>query len=120
MNIILENIKYLAINENVTITKLENIIGASKGVLSRAIANDTDIQTKWILKIVENYPQYSCEWLIKRDGPMLKNPENINPQESNLEIAVNYKELAESRKETIEIQKKVISYLEAQIENSNL
>jgi hypothetical protein len=33
----------LAKNENLTIIKLEQEIGASKGVLSRAIAKNTDI-----------------------------------------------------------------------------
>ena len=54
------------------ITALEKIIGASKGVLSRAISNGTDIQTKWIQLIVENYPHYSADWLLTGRGSMLK------------------------------------------------
>ena len=60
MSTVLERIALIAENENITIGKLEKIIGASKGVLSRALANNTDIQAKWITNIVENYPQYSC------------------------------------------------------------
>ena len=55
MSTILERIKVLCDKNNVTITALETTIGASKGVLSRALANNTDIQSKWIIKIVENY-----------------------------------------------------------------
>ena len=49
---ILENISVLAEKEGITIGALEKKIGASKGVLSRAIANGTDIQAKWIQAIV--------------------------------------------------------------------
>lgn len=55
-----------------TIGAMERSIGASKGVLSRAISNGTDIQSKWIQIIVENYPQYSPEWLLTGKGNMLK------------------------------------------------
>lgn len=66
----------VAKNEGVTITKLEQIIGASKGVLSRAIANNSDIQSKWLLKLVENYPLYNAEWLLTGQGKMLKENKN--------------------------------------------
>ncbi|SEO62431.1 hypothetical protein SAMN05444671_4402 [Flavobacterium sp. CF108] len=117
MNTILENIRHLAINEGVTISRLEKIIGASKGVLSRAMNNDSDIQAKWVLKIVENYPNYSCEWLLKNEGPMIKerNDENFQPIFTNDEDEKSYKILAESRKETIESLQKVISLLEKQV-----
>lgn len=113
---ILENVKTLAIHEGITITKLEQVIGASKGVLSRAIANNSDIQAKWIIKIVDNYPRYSCEWLIKNTGPMLKNAEIAGIVESNLEESVLYKDLADARKETIDSLQKIILLLEEQVE----
>ena len=72
MNKILPRIESIANNEGITIGALERKIGASKGVLSRAIANGTDIQSKWIQAIVENYPQYSVEWLMSGRGNMLK------------------------------------------------
>jgi hypothetical protein len=118
MNNILKNIKQIAVNEHVTISKLEQIIGASKGVLSRAIANNTDIQCKWVTKIVENYPYYSCDWLIKSEGEMIKPVhENLFIKENIEEIIINYKDLAESRKETIDSMKKEIMYLEEKIED---
>lgn len=72
MNDILSRIQEISIKEGINITSLEKIIGASKGVLSRAIKQGTDIQTKWIKSIVENFPQYSTEWLITGEGNMLK------------------------------------------------
>ncbi|WP_125722571.1 hypothetical protein [Flavobacterium ustbae] len=112
MNPILERIKLLAENEGITITKLELIIGASKGVLTRAISHNSDIQSKWLLNLVENFPAYNCEWLIKGNEPMILATDfRNNVSESD----VIYKDLAESRKETIESLKKVILLLEDKI-----
>ncbi|WP_274957760.1 S24 family peptidase [Millionella massiliensis] len=72
MNKILPRIESIANNEGITIGALERKIGASKGVLSRAIANGTDIQSKWIQAIVENYPRYSAEWLLAGKGEMIR------------------------------------------------
>ncbi len=58
--------------KGITIGAFERSIGASKGVLSRAIANGTDIQAKWFEKIVENYPHDLLHLLLAGDGPMLK------------------------------------------------
>lgn len=72
MGNILSRIQEIASNEGITIGALERCIGASKGVLSRAINNGTDIQSKWISILVENYPQYSPVWLLTGEGNMLR------------------------------------------------
>lgn len=72
MGNILSRIQEIASNEGITIGAMERTIGASKGVLSRAINNGTDIQTKWLSIIVENYPRYSTGWLLTGAGSMLK------------------------------------------------
>ena len=69
MGNILSRIQEIASNEGIT-------IGASKGVLSRAINNGTDIQAKWLSIIVENYPRYSTGWLLTGAGSMLKDDLN--------------------------------------------
>lgn len=117
MNIIIQNIKRIANNEGITITKLEHIIGASKGVLSRAIVNNSDIQSKWILKVIEHYPQYSCEWLLKNEGPMIKSKGTINyrPTKKDSEKELTYKKLAEAQKDTIDSLKKIVYHLEKEI-----
>lgn len=74
---IVPRIKEIAINEGITIGALERAIGASKGVISRAITNGTDIQAKWLEAIIENYPRYSSEWLIAGRGEMIKSAENL-------------------------------------------
>lgn len=73
---ILSRIKLLAENEGITIGALERKIGASKGVLSRAISNGTDIQSKWLVSIVENYPRYSAQWLLTGRGDMFVDMES--------------------------------------------
>lgn len=83
METILHRIEQIAANEGVKITAFEKIIGASKGVLSRAINNGTDIQSKWLQSIVENYPLYSESWLLTGRGSMLK--EKTSTPEVNYE-----------------------------------
>lgn len=76
MGNILSRIQEIASNEGITIGAMEKTIGASKGVLSRAINNGTDIQAKWLSIIVENYPRYSTGWLLTGAGSMLKDDSN--------------------------------------------
>ena len=87
MNTILSRIQEIVSNEGTTIGALERIIGASKGVLSRAINNGTDIQSKWIQRIVENYPLYSADWLLTGHGSMQRKEK----PESSPEINYEYK-----------------------------
>ncbi len=70
---IVDRILQIANTEGVTITYIENKIGASKGVLSRALNKGTDIQSKWVTKIVENYQHYNAEWLLTGKGKMTRN-----------------------------------------------
>ena len=56
---------------------MEQLIGASKGVLSKAFIKKTDIQTKWLQRIVENFPQYSGDWLLSGNGSMLKQTADV-------------------------------------------
>lgn len=84
MQNILDRINQLSLKEMITITSLEREIGASKGVLSRAIKNQTDIQAKWLTKIVENYPRYNPEWLLTGKGEMLKSNERNLKEDRNL------------------------------------
>lgn len=69
---LLKRIKIISNQEGLTITKLESMIGASKGVISRALANNTDIQSKWISAIAKLFPQYSAEWILTGHGSMKK------------------------------------------------
>ena len=76
MGNILSRIQEISMKEGINITSMEKMIGASKGVLSRAIKQGTDIQAKWLSAIVENYPQYSASWLLTGEGNMCRNEES--------------------------------------------
>ena len=69
---ILDRVALFAQNEGITIGSVEKTIGASKGVLSRALSQGTDVQAKWIKAMVENYPHLSPEWLLTGEGEMLR------------------------------------------------
>ncbi len=68
---ILSRIKIIADNEGITIGTIEKAIGASRGVISKAIAKGTDIQSKWLELICEKFPQYSAQWLLTGGGSMM-------------------------------------------------
>jgi predicted RNase H-like nuclease (RuvC/YqgF family) len=134
METILNRIGQLADNEGIKISQLERKIGASKGVLSRAIAKNTDIQAKWLQIIVENYPKYSCEWLLSGKGDMLIDKKQNFEQKSNedelkakdnklnsLENRIRELQLIiDSQKETIETQKELIKLLKSQSKMQNV
>lgn len=83
MSAILTIFRAIAKNESISISALEKSIGASKGVLSRALKHGTDIQVKWLIALVENYPDYNPEWILTGKGPMLKHPKNSSIKELN-------------------------------------
>jgi hypothetical protein len=119
---ILDRIKQIADNEQIKITTLERKIGASKGVLSRAISMKTDIQLKWVQVLVEIYPQYSVEWLLTGKGKMLKNTVE-KPEDKTkkvLELEEEYRrqaaEIAELKEKIRELQNEMILQLKEIVE----
>ena len=125
MSNILSRIQEIASHEGITIGAFERSIGASKGVLSRAISNGTDIQSKWIQVIVENYPQYSAEWLLTGRGDMISTQqnnsgiflENISPNSSEIVMVVDkLLTFAKDKDNTIIEQAEEIGRLKARIE----
>ncbi len=72
MEKILDRVGKFADFKGVSMNAFERSIGASKGVLSRAISQKTDIQSKWLEAIVENYPEISPAWLLAGEGSMLR------------------------------------------------
>lgn len=117
---ILPRIKELALHEGITIGALERAIGASKGVLSRAISNGTDIQSKWIQAIVENYPQYSAQWLLTGMGEM-----TVTPTIASKEASKNDPEITKSESSPIlvnvplEVHNNMINLYEDKIQSKD-
>lgn len=75
---ILSRINQIAENEGMKLSAIEASIGASRGVLSKAIKNGTDVSSKWVSLICEKFPRYSPQWLLTGDGPMLKGDANCS------------------------------------------
>jgi hypothetical protein len=51
-------------------------------MIRRAINNNTDIQSKWIEKISDNYPDLNIEWLVTGKGEILK---GVTPSVSGMD-----------------------------------
>lgn len=49
-------LRYVIDNERINVTNLEVKIGASRGVLSKALRNETDFGAKYFVKILQTYP----------------------------------------------------------------
>jgi hypothetical protein len=145
MGSVLDRISQIVQSEGINVSTMERAIGASKGVLSRAINNGTDIQNKWVQAIVENYPRYSAEWLITGNGNMLKDGQQMsnsmngdhnmgmigsnyvnissNPTTAHNKIIADYKQKInrltktnEEQQQTIKTQQTKITFLEREVE----
>lgn len=76
-------------------------------MIRRAINNKSDIQSKWISSIADNYPNLNLEWLITGHGSMLRDKQALSstpelavtPDESPYHIL--YKEEKAENKELI-------------------
>ncbi|MEI2270743.1 hypothetical protein OHD16_01145 [Sphingobacterium sp. ML3W] len=121
MSSFLTRIKVIADREGLSVTAFESAIGASRGVFTRALSNNTDVQAKWLISIVEKYPKYSSEWLLKGEGEMLKPVLAKEDEETyltpDLERITNgeihaLKQLILSQNITIKSQEKTIISLE--------
>ncbi len=67
----IERIEQFIIDQSIKVSNFEVKIGASNGTIRRAIKNKTDIQSKWITLILDNYPILNATWLLTGKGKML-------------------------------------------------
>lgn len=86
----------------------EKKIGLSNGYLGKQLKRSADLGEGILIKIIENCPDLSPEWLLIGEGSMLKNEVFTTTSE----VDHNYKELAEARLEIIEGLKFKIDALE--------
>lgn len=121
----LKRIKQYIDLKGITVSALEREVGMSNGSFASQLKNNKTIGVDKLENILKIYSDINIEWLLTGNGDILKlnilNEETapyskIDTEDS--EEAINYKELAEARKETIESLKKVILYLEAQLAES--
>lgn len=69
---------------DINVSEFARKIGASRGVIAHAITNGTDIQAKWLFAIAEAYPDISAEWLLRGEGPMLRESITIDSHDTNV------------------------------------
>ncbi len=77
----IEKISQFIESQGISVRAFEIQIGASNGLIRKAIANETDIQAKWVLAIAENYPQLNLDWLFTGKGPMIRDDQYHLPLE---------------------------------------
>lgn len=70
-----DRIALFAKYKNMSIRSLEQTIGASNGLISKAISKTTDISSQWVTKILIAYPEINSTWLLTGEGEMINNIE---------------------------------------------
>ncbi len=109
---ILSRIKIIADSEGITIGAIERAIGASRGVISKAISKGTDIQSKWLELICENFPTYSPIWLLTGEGSMLRNTPATPPTPTpNAKIITPTKPTTTSNKNSEALSDRLMDYI---------
>jgi len=98
--------------ENLSIRNFERKISTSSGVISKSLRSNTDFSVGILIRIAEIFPQYSSEWLLRGNGPMLK--EDSSSAELD-EVSKNYKQIAEAQERLITSLEKQIERLEAEL-----
>ncbi|MDQ8011619.1 MAG: hypothetical protein REI96_04165 [Flavobacterium nitrogenifigens] len=108
--------------KGIKVSIFEKEVGMSNGSFASQLKNNKTIGVDKLENILKKYSEINVEWLLTGNGNMLKcdvlNEEGIvydRIEKEDTEKLINYKELAEARKETIESLQKVILYLETQI-----
>jgi len=77
----IERLEEFIRNQGISVRSFEQTISASDGMIRRAINNKTDIQSKWLSKIADNYPQLNLNWLITGKGSMILSAQNKDTKE---------------------------------------
>lgn len=105
-------IKKIIDNENLSVRNFEKKISTSVGVIGKVLRQNTDLSSGVLVKIAEIFPQYSAEWLLRGNGPMLK--EDSSNSELD-EVSKNYKQIVEAQERLITSLEKQIERLEAEL-----
>ncbi len=71
MSQIVERIGVFIKQKGVSVRSFEQSIGASNGSIGKAIANGSDINSAWVSKIIDTYPEINTSWLVTGEGDML-------------------------------------------------
>lgn len=108
MKSIVNRLKEYLDYKSISVSVAEKEINISNASLSKPFKNNTAIKTDTLEKFLITYSDINPVWLITGKGSMLtSNSKGVTLDQ------INYKELAESRLETINLLKEKIAILEA-------
>lgn len=95
----IERLKQYAKAKGISQSKMEQALGKSRGYLSVVTNMSTDV----LEKACTEYPDISCEWLVRGQGPMTSEPVATEADKKN-EILLARLEQANSRIMNLEIE----------------
>lgn len=75
---LIERIEKFIEYKQLSVSGFEKSISASNGVIRHAILKNTDIYSRFLVKILDNYPELSADWLLREEGEMLRDNIEIN------------------------------------------
>jgi len=82
----IERLKQFIEFQGISVSSFERKISASNGMIRKAITNNTDIQSKWLSVIIDNFPSLNIEWLLTGKGEML-HEKIFNESKQNKKLA---------------------------------
>lgn len=83
MSNIIERIALIIESKGLSVRAFELSIGASNGMIGRAISKKTDISAMWLSKIIETYPDVSSKYLLTGNGNIFNTKSIENATISN-------------------------------------
>ncbi|MBE7632849.1 hypothetical protein [Tenacibaculum finnmarkense] len=83
-------IKIFIKHKGVAVSRLERVIGASDGTLRNALKKGTEINSKWLGLISDNFPDLNFNWLITGKGTMLLTDEPLSLEDVENEKILDY------------------------------
>ncbi|WP_199866291.1 hypothetical protein [Flavobacterium sp. Root186] len=107
--------------KGIRVGAFEKVVGMSNGSFASQLKHNKTIGVDKLENILKKYTDIDVEWLLTGEGDMIKlntlreSGEVYKKTEKVTEHEINYKELAEARKETIESLRKIIQHQDEQI-----
>ncbi len=83
---LIERIERFIEYKQLSVSGFEKSISASNGVIRHAILKKTDIYSRFLVKILDNYPELSADWLLREEGEILREPDREKPSDTTVSI----------------------------------
>lgn len=95
-NEVLERLRYYIKSKNLTIKAFGESINVSEGTMKSMFNRGTNPSLDFLIKIADEYPDFSLRWLLKGEADMIQSNEKHNkPENANTSIYTMSEPLAE-------------------------